>query len=385
MGFGAGAPPRRAVVGAIFVALTATGLASQSSIAPAQRDSLTSEVAARIAAAITPATEVSLTVPGDDGTLQNEIASGLAALGVRVVGAADGVPSARASCVDNLRERACAVDIATAARTTVIVTRPLEPASRDASPGVVLELRPVLSQQTRILDLARTAEGILVLTPTAVVLYKQIDGSWRSVDSRPVPTTHPWPRDVRGRLRVAAGTLDAFLPGVTCAGDPDPLAIACSERVAAWPLDIENVTLDPVRNYFRSSDGLSFYGIARLGGTAGARWLAATLDHTLAFVDDDGRSTATTVAADDIVAVRTRCGAGSYVAASSVDRGRDADRLTLFEVSRRRLAPAALPAIVPGKITALWPGPNGEGATVVTYDRDAGRYDAHELLVSCPR
>ena len=68
------------------------------------------------------------------------------------------------------------------ARVTVVMTRPLEPASRDAGPGVALELRHVLSQQARMLDLARTAESIFVLSPTAVVQYKQIDGSWRIAD-----------------------------------------------------------------------------------------------------------------------------------------------------------------------------------------------------------
>jgi hypothetical protein len=384
VGFGAGAPHRRAVVGAIFIALTATRLASQSTIAPAQRDGVTSELAARIAAAIAPSTQVSLEVPADEATLQNEIVSSLAMLGVRVVGAADDVPLARASCRDNLRERACSLDVSAAARTTVIVTRPLEPVSREADPGVALELRPVLSQQARILDLVRTSDGVLVLSPTAVVQYKRMDGGWRTADSRPVPRTRPWPRDVRGRLRVAAGGVDAFLPGVTCAGSTDPLTISCSERVAPWPLDIENVALDPARNYFRSSDGQAFYGIARLGDAAGARWLAATLDHTLAFVDDSGQSSATTVGADDVVAVRARCRAEPYVVVSSPDRGRDADRLTLFEVTRRRLTAAASPMTLTGKITALWPSPDREGATVITYDRDAGRYDAHEIVVSCP-
>ena len=346
---------------------------------------MTSELAARIAAAIAPATQVALNVAGDDGTLQSEIASRLAALGVRAVSAADGVPSARASCIDNLRERACSVDITAAARTTAIVTRPLEPASRQVSPGVALELRRVLSQPAPILDLARTADGILVLSPTAIVHYKQIDGGWRSVDSRPVPRTHPWPRDVRGRLRVAAGRVEAFLPGVTCAGGADSQSLSCSERVAAWPLDIDNVALDPARNYFRSSDGLAFYGIARLSDAAGARWLAATIDRTLAFVDEGGQSSATNVAADDIVGVRVPCATGSYVMTTSPARGREADQLTLFEVVRRRLAPAGSPLTLTGKITALWPGPSAEGATVITHDRDAGRYDAHELVVSCPR
>jgi hypothetical protein len=253
------------------------------------------------------------------------------------------------------------------------------------SPRVVHELRRVLAQQAPILDLVRTADGILALSPTAIVHYKQIDGGWRSVESRPVPRTHPWPRDVRGRLRVAAGRVEAFLPGVACAGSADLQSLTCSERVAAWPLDLDDVALDPARNYFRSSSGLAFYGIARLGDAAGARWLAATLDGMLAFVDESGQSSATKTNGDDLVGVQVPCATGSYVVAASPARGRDAGQLTLFEVAGRRLAPAALPLTLSGKITALWPGPSAEAATVITHDRDAGRYDAHELVVSCSR
>jgi hypothetical protein len=385
VGSGAGALYRRAVFGAIFIAPAAVGLASQSSIAAAQPDSVTSELAGRIAAAIAPAARVSLEVDGDDDALRNEIGDRLAALGVRVVAAADGVPSARAGCIDSLRERACSIDVTAAFRTTVILTRPLEAASRQGNPALVLELRRVLSQRAQMLDLVRVEDRILVLSPTAVAEYAQIDGGWHSVDSRAVPRTRPWPRDLRGRLRLAAGRVEAFLPGVTCAGDAEPLRISCSDGVAAWPLDVDDVSLDPARNYFRSPDGLAFYGAARLGGSAGARWLMATVDHTLTFVDDGGRSTGAAVAADDVVAVRVPCAPGSYVLASSAAGGRDADQLTLFEVAGRRLAPAAAPLTVTGKITALWPAANGEGATVISHDRNAGRYDAYELVVSCPR
>jgi hypothetical protein len=376
----------------MFIALGAARLVSQSPVdsaqgkptAPDPRGGLTSELAERIAGAIAPAGQVSLQVPQEDLALRDAILNRFAALAIRVVDTGDGVPAIRASCIDNLREHVCAAEIAAAARTAIIVTRPHDSASRASGPGVALELRPVLSQRTRVLDLARTDDGILVLSPVALDLYKEIAGTWRSVESRPLVPAHPWPRDVRGRLRVAAGKVEAFLPGTTCTGSADPLSIACAEGLAPWPLDIQNVALDPARNYFRTPEGLPFYGIARLSDDAGARWVAATIDHTLTFVDVDGLSSATTVNGDDVVALRAACSSRSYVVAASVAQGRDGDLLTLFEVARRRLAPAA--SLVPtGKITALWSPPEADAATVITYDRDADRYDAHELAVTCFR
>jgi hypothetical protein len=189
---------------------------------------------------------------------------------------------------------------------------------------------------------------------------------------------------VRGRLRVASGKVEAFLPGVTCIGEVSSRSLACSDREAPWPLEIENASLDPSRNFFRTPDGLAFYGIARLGGVAGARFLAATVDHSLAWVDDGRQSVATTLAGDDVVAVRVPCAAGSYVVASSAAASRDADLLTLFQATGRRLIPAGSPLVLPGKLTALWPAAGG-AATVITHDRTRERYDAYELAVSCSR
>ena len=391
MGFGAGGSYARAAVGVLFIALAAARLASPldfaqgGPVSSGPLDTLTSDLAARIAASITPGTPVKLEVPPDDVALEADIANRLSALGVRVLDAGDGVTTVRVSCLDNLRERACSAEIAAATRTTLIVTRPLESGPRETALRVGLELRPILSQRARILDLARFGDAIFVLSPHAVVHYTQMNGNWRGVDSRPVSAARPWPRDVRGRLRATTGKIEAFLPGVTCTGIAEPMALACVEGNAPWPVEIESAILDATRNYFETPEGLRFYGIARLSGDAGARWLAATVDETLVFVDDSRQSTATAVSGDDVVTVRVPCAAGSYVVASSPARDRDADRLTLFRVERRRLVPAASAAVLPGKVTALWPTPNADAAIVITYDRNAGRYDAHELAVSCSR
>jgi hypothetical protein len=364
------------------IALAVARLVSQAPL-----DALTSDLAARISTAVSPATAITLEVLGDDAALPNAIAARLASSGIRIVDAADpvdGVPSVRVSCLANLRERACSADVTGAVRTTFIVTGPHRAGDGEALPDLVLRLRSTFSQRLRILDVVRADDDLLVLSPAAIARYGMRDGSWQIEESRPISPPRPWPRDVRGRLRVVSGKVEAFLPGVTCAGDVSSRSLSCSAREVPWPLEIEDASLDPARNVFRTPDGFAFYGIARLGGAAGARFLAATVDHSLAWVDDGRQSVATTLAGDDVVAVRVPCAAGSYVVASSAAATRDADLLTLFQATGRRLIPAGSPLVLPGKLTALWPAAGG-AATVITHDRGRDRYDAYELAVSCSR
>jgi hypothetical protein len=364
----------------MYIALTAARLASQSAAAGAQPDVVTADLAAQIVAAVAPAGRVSLEA-GTDILLETELTDRLAARGVQVVGAADGVPAVRVRCFDNLRERACSAEFAEGTRNAILVTRrhdlrPPQP------PRIGLTLRPVLSHEMPILDIARMDRHLLVLTPDAVTRYEERGGAWQSVQSRAVSSVRPWPRDVRGRLRVSPERVEAFLPGVACSGTAEPLAMTCAEGSPSWPVDIDDARLDPSRNYFQRPDGFAFYGIASLGFDAGARWLAATVDHRLAFFDDPGQAVLTTASGDDVISVAAPCASARYVVASTSDR--DGDVLTVFQVVRRRLVPAATPLPLAGTVTALWPAP-ADGATVITRDRDAGRYVAHELTVSCSR
>jgi hypothetical protein len=363
----------------MYIALTAARLAAQSAAAGARADTVTADLATQIVAAVAPASRVSLEA-GTDVLLETEITDRLAARGVQVVDAADGVPAVRVRCFDNLRERACSAEFAEGRRKAILVTRRHELRPPQA-PRIGLELRPLISHQMPILDVARMDDDLLVLTPDAVTRYEERGGAWQPVQSRAVASVRPWPRDVRGRLRVSPQRVEAFLPGVVCSGTAEPLAVTCADGTPSWPLDIDDARLDASRNYFQRPDGFAFYGIASLGVDAGARWLAATVDHRLALFDDSGQAD-TTTAGDDVIAVAAPCASARYAVAAASDR--NGDVLTLLQVVRRRLVPAAPPLPLAGAVTALWPAP-ADGATVITHDRDAGRYVAHELTVSCSR
>ena len=349
--------------------------------AAVESDRLTLELAARIVGAIAPATQISLTA-GADVTVPPGLSEHLRALGIGVVGAADGVPSARVTCLDNLRERVCTAEIAGGRLDAVVVTRAHE-RPRPAGPLVGLEMRPVISSDGPILDIVRRDDDLFVLTPTEVLRYERRDErEWRPEAAGQVRSTRPWPRDLRGRLHVVAGRVEAFLPGISCSGPADSLALTCGEANASWPLTVDGAGMDPSRNYFTLPNGASYFGFARLSGDGGAPWIAATRDRRIVLLTEDLQEVATAVSGVEVAALRVPCLTGSVVVASPDARG---DTVTLFQAVVQRLAPAAAPLPLPGELMALWPAASNDVVTAVTRERETGRYVAHELTASCSR
>jgi hypothetical protein len=239
------------------------------------------------------------------------------------------------------------------------VTRRLTSATQvSPTAPLALELRPLLSQQTQILDIAVLGDRLLVLDVAAVTVFERKDGAWRGVQSRPLPVSRPWSRDPRGRVRVDGNRFDLFLPAMTCSGRTDSFEVTCTDEQQPWPIGVDNRGLEPGRNYFKSSAGTVFYNAAPLG--AGAN--------------------------DDAIALTAACAPGTYVAAVSPSgRLESGDRLQLSRVTDDRLVQAASPVILPGVLTALWAQPDQTSAVVVTHDVRGGRYDAFQTTISCSR
>jgi hypothetical protein len=284
----------------------------------------------------------------------------LAERGFRIIDGTAATTTVAIGCGRNLREHVCVAEIRSDGRDQIAtVTRRMTASTPEPRPtALALELRPLVSQQTQILDVALVSSRLFVLDVAAVTLLEQKDGAWRAVQSRPLQPSPAWPRDPRGRVRIEEGRLDLFLPGMSCTGRTEPLDISCSERQQAWPIGIDNNGLEPGRNYFRAADGAVFYNSAPL--RAGAN--------------------------DDAIGMSTACAAGTYVVAVSpsgrVDGG---DLLQLSRVADGRLVQAASPVVLPGVVTALWAEGDQTSAVVVTHDVIAGRYDAFHASISCSR
>lgn len=349
------------------------------------------DLASKIASVLPAGTEISVTVVSPQGANDGGLATaGVAALltarGLRIVDAG-AMTSISVSCSENLRERACLAEIrADDRRQIVTVTRPHDAQLQAArAMPVAIELRPLFSQRTQILDVATIDGRLLVLDANTLTLYEQTNGSWRSLQSRPISGSQVWPRDLRGRFSVSGERFDVFLPGVSCTGRLNPLDLICNTRQQPWPFGIENTGLEPMRNYFSTPEGLAFYGAAPVAD-ADARWVLADRGGALQILDGARRVLATVGAADDVVALRGRCGPEIYlVTASRTLNAEGSDALRLSQPIGRRLIESASPLILPGTLTALWAMPDPTTVTVITHNLNAGRYDAYQASISCAR
>jgi hypothetical protein len=388
-----------------FVAiLSVLGCVESMAQAPATFTDLTRELADRIAVVLPRGARVALAAADGSASepVNRELADLLTSRGFRVA-ASDANPAANitVSCGKNLRERACVADVRRAdARDTIAVVkqhvRPFAPAeaAADASTGtergdaasrgwLAIEPIPIFRQRAPILDVALQGDRLLVLDPTALSLYRRSGDDWQRVASRPIAAGPVWPRDVRGRLRVA-DTVDAYLPGVVCRGPLELASLTCAEQREPWPLAVDNTGLGGLRNAFQTPEGAPFFSAAALDPDADAR--AAIVDGTgsLVLLDAARKSVATIGAADDVAGVAAACG-GVYLLTSAGQPGASTDTLRVWRVSKRTAIAAATPWTVAGRVTALWAGERSPAATLVVHDAGADRYAAFQIRLACDR
>jgi hypothetical protein len=227
---------------------------------------------------------------------------------------------------------------------------------------------------------------MLVLDPFAVTLYEKIADGWRRRASQPISATRPWPRDIRGRLRVDAGTWEAFLPGMSCSGNLEPLSIACTGGRRPWPLGLENDGIETGRNVLVMPGGQTYFSAASLGADAAARWMLAGEDGRFWFLDAEYKPLESMrSAAGDVAAVSTTCAAGTYVVLPQTDPDGRTDILRITRVVARQLVDVAPPAALPGRLTALWTAASGDHVIAVAREADTGWYEAFQVGLSCGR
>jgi hypothetical protein len=268
-----------------------------------------------------------------------------------------------------------------------------------AKPAATLALKQVWRQPEQILDLAALPAGMLVLSPSKVTLYVRAGDSWSARDSAPIANPKPWPRDLRGRMRMTGAAFQIFLPGMACNGGTEPtLALDCRPSEAPWVLESGSrglllATFSSSRNYFDgrvvTQNGARktvapFYSAASVESQGRTLWVLA---------QTDGRAQITDASLDpiaaigqwgsDIAGIDIHCAGGSQVIATRAGDWNEPDALQSFTVGDRFAAPASAAAILPGPVTALWPS-GGSQALAVARDLVSGDYIAYVASVSCP-
>ena len=146
----------------------------------------------------------------------------------------------------------------------------------------------------------------------------------------------------------------------------------------------------PTRNFFTGAltSGIGkftsvpkFYSAAFLPREKYLLWLFAATDGHVHVIDGVNDQVARFAWGSDLTTVKTACGAGWQVLATSSDAS--ADSVRAYEVPDRD--PVAVSAAIdfPGAITALWTEAKGDTAIAVAKNRETGSYEAYRLAVVC--
>jgi hypothetical protein len=264
---------------------------------------------------------------------------------------------------------------------------PRTPATSTAAPKeqperVTLAKKLLWEQDQPILDVAQIGDAMLLLDSTRVLLVRGDDRQ-----SVPIPVTHPWPRDLRGRLSVSDTAFTAYLPGAICRGSAQPqLSLACQESQDSWLLAPGAIALfAPDRNFFQGHIDIEPGGVRELppfysAAPVGDAWIFAAADGRAQVYAHTWESAgAIDRWGSDIAAIQTPCGARLLVTrATSLT---EPDAIQPYELSNGTPSPAGPALEFSGPITALWSA--GGSATAVARDLETLRYAAFSLAPTC--
>jgi hypothetical protein len=129
-----------------------------------------------------------------------------------------------------------------------------------------------------------------------------------------------------------------------------------------------------------------FYSAAPLPRENYVLWLFAGTDGQIHLVDGVTDQAAKLGWGSDIASVKTACGSGGQLlATSSARRGPEdgTDSVRLYEIADRDPVPVSAVLDFPGEITALWGEAKGDSAIAVVRNHETGEYEAFRLAVAC--
>jgi hypothetical protein len=290
---------------------------------------------------------------------------------------------------------------------------------RDSFPMSLRKI-PFFSQNLPILDVAVLEEAatptrIAVLDPERLSWYRRQNASWQLEQAQMITHIQPWPRDVRGRLIPGRDhSLEIYLPGVICSAGTARLE--CRQSDDPWPLlsgasngpmvvfpsaGIGNgaSTVVPQRSAFFASTRNFFTGVitppienvatlprffsaAFLPQENNMLWLVAATDGRVHMIDGVSDQVANVSWGSDLAGMKTVCGAGWQVLASSTG-GRGGDSIRAYEFPDRGAVAVTPEVEFYGAVTALWTESRGDTAVAVIRNRDIGTYEAFRLAMAC--
>lgn len=341
----------------------------------------------------------------DADEIRRQLTTSLAILGVHFVSADQAAATIHISLSENLQNYVWVAEIhqGTNEPVVVVVAWPLPSAAMAEHPRSALTIHKALlwADESRILDVALlndSPQHMVVLQPERVLLFTLQNGHWQQDQAALITHSHPWPRDLRGRLVLRKDHLvDAYLPGVFCRSTATaPLGINCRDSDDPWPIGAAEFGLSgffaPARNFFigalspgvgKQTTTSAFYSAAPLPRDRYTLWVFAAVDGQVHLLDGITDQLAGRMDwGSGIASVRSGCGSGWQILATGNSDG-PADTVKVFEMADREAVAVSEPAEFNGSVTALWTESDGTTAIAVSRNSETGRYEAYRLSITC--
>lgn len=359
----------------------------------------------------------------DAEIIENGLRSAIESAGARIAKVEQATTSIKISLSENLNSYVWVAEVHRGDEGTTVVMVSVLRTERTtgALDSVPLSIRKSLlwAQDDPILDVAVLEEGsapdrIAVLSPEKVSLYRLVGSKWQEEQSAAIAHTQPWPRDLRGRLIPAKDHLfDVYLPGVGCRSTASlPVTLNCQGTDDPWPLtsnafvtggspvagsgnssEIPAVRafFTPTRNFFtgalssaigKFTNVPKFYSAAPLDREKSLLWLFAATDGFIHILDGASDQPARLAWGSDLASVRTACGAGWQVLATSSDPAAG-DSIRAYEIPDLDPVAVSAPVDFRGAISALWTEARGDTAVAIARNPVTGNYEAFRLAVAC--
>jgi hypothetical protein len=268
-----------------------------------------------------------------------------------------------------------------------------------------LHAETMLRLNEPVLATLDTANGLVVLEPEQIVFETRGPNGWHEQSRMSIGQERPLPRDPKGILLPEGGAaFEAWLAGTQCRGSYDPApsqgqwTVSCYASDDPWPLTQSEQAAVPVkaffngaRNYFTGvitpSVGVDlppFYSAAWIPRAAGGSALViGGIDDKVPMIENGVLKpiAGTRDWGSDFAAMRSGCGAGAQIVASSSGEAA-VDSLRAYELPALEAIPVSAPLNVAGTVTALWPAPDGK--TVLAAVRGAeNQYEVDRVSALC--
>jgi len=339
-----------------------------------------------------------------------------------VIAGAESANTIRVTLSESAHQRMLVAEVGEGTQSQVAIADlgPIQEQRSPATGGLILRNQPILTSHDPLLAILETPSGIVALEPEQIVICVGGSDGWQEQQRISIDSSRAQARDSRGALLGYANGLrfEAWLPGEECSGSaanasqPAAWTIQCREKDDPWaitqpPLDLTdwgspasgpNIRVTPIRAFYNAArnyftgvlagtsgpDLPPFYVLGIVPRSAGnAALLIGGIDGKVQLAENGALKvvTGTRDWGSDFAVLRSGCGAGTQVIASSSGEAAN-DSLRAYELPALEAVPASAPLAMDGTVAALWSAPDGKSVLAVVRNA-ANQYEVDRVTALC--